>query len=516
MPMKSMPTPLPSLSLAIGRTGRVALVMWMGLVGAVACAPFMGSGSTASPEATAPGVLAAEIDAILAVPEFEDAHWGVVIRSLESGEVVYTRNADRLFVPASNMKLVTGAAALETLGEEYRYRTTLSAGGPISDGAIEGPLVVTGTGDPTFSTRFLADSRDAFRAWADSLRARGVTRVAGAVIGVDTAFVDPPLGTGWMWDDLTTSSSAEFGALQFNEGIVDVDLFPSQTTLEPAVIVLTPPTQYVRVMNDTRTLPLGSVTTLSIEREEAGPGIIVRGEIASGDTGESRSVAVRDPGLYLASVVRETLRESGIAVEGPAIHYSAIGIDDQQLVTATEIFSYFSPPLSEILPGMMKPSQNQIAETLLRTVGREIGGEGSASGGVAVIDSLFSAWNLDQQTFRMADGSGLSRYDLLSPELLVELLTHMDASPYRDLWLESLPVAGRDGTLEDRMRDPPLVDRVLAKTGSLSGVRALSGYLTAPSGERFVFSIIANNYLAPSSSVDRVVESILQMVATIR
>jgi D-alanyl-D-alanine carboxypeptidase/D-alanyl-D-alanine-endopeptidase (penicillin-binding protein 4) len=166
---------------------------------------------------------------------------------------------------------------------------------------------------------------------------------------------------------------------------------------------------------------------------------------------------------------------------------------------------------------MMKPSQNQIAETLLRTVGREVGGEGTASRAALVVDSLFRAWELESIRMRLADGSGLSRYDLVSPKLLVELLTHMDASPHRETWIASLPIAGRDGTLASRMEDPPLLDQVQAKTGSLSGTRALSGYLTTRSGERIVFSTLANNYYGvPTSEVDAIVEGMLARIAETR
>ncbi|MEX2582461.1 MAG: D-alanyl-D-alanine carboxypeptidase/D-alanyl-D-alanine-endopeptidase, partial [Gemmatimonadota bacterium] len=437
----------------------------------------------------------------------------VSVRSLDSGETIYERNAERLFVPASNIKLLTGAAALETLGPEFRYRTTVASAAPARDGGIAGPLVVIGSGDPTFSARFSEDARDTFRAWADSLRSLGVSRVAGGIIALDTAFVDPTLGEGWMWDDLAFSSSAEFGPLQFNEGVVDIDIFPSQTVLDPAVVVLSPVTQYVRVINDTRTMPAGSVTALRVIRDEAGPAITIRGEIAADEPGVSRTVAVRSPALYLVSVLRETLREGGISVEGPAVHYSAIGINDPDVRNAIPLFTHSSPSLGQVLEGMMKPSQNQIAETLLRTVGREIRGEGSADGGAAVVDSLFRAWELEPLRFRMADGSGLSRYDLLSPALITDLLIRMDGSAHRDEWFASLPIAGRDGTLASRMRDPPLLDQVRAKTGSLSGVRALSGYLTTQRGERIVFSTIVNNSLSGSAAADRIVEAALERIA---
>jgi len=454
--------------------------------------------------------------AIFDDPASSHAHWGVLVRSLDTGETLYARNAERLFVPASNMKLFTGAAILETLGPDYRYITTVSPGGRVRNGVLEGPLVVVGTGDPSLSSSFHSDPRDVFRAWADSLRAHGITRVSGGIVAVDTAFAAPTLGAGWMWDDLDTSFAAEFGPLQFNENVIEVEVFPSGRFMEPGIAVLNPATQYVRVVNDTRTLAAGSVTNLRFEREAIGPGIVVRGEIAADDPGLTRRLAVRDPALYFVSVLRETLREQGIPVEGPAFRHTELGPFDTVLGMSIPLFTHASPPLSELLPVMMKLSQNLIAETMLRTVGREVRGEGSAAAGAVVVDSLLLAWEIRPNHFRMADGSGLSTYNLNSPAATIDLLERMARSFYSAEWVSSLPISGRDGTLATRMRAPPLAGMVQAKTGTLSGVRALSGYLTTQRGERIVFSTVLNNHVLSAAEVDRIVEAALERIATIR
>lgn len=465
------------------------------------------------PGPSAAAGLAADLDAIFDDPAFAHAHWGVLVRSLDSGTTLYARNAERLFVPASNAKLLTAAAALETLGPDYRYETIVSTSGPIRDGVLDGSLVIVGTGDPTFSGRFLYNPRDVFRAWADSLIAHGITRVAGGIVAVDTAFRAPTLGAGWAWDDLLSGSAAEFGALQFNEGVVELEIFPSQTLLQPAIIVLTPPTQAVRVTNDTRTLPAGSNLAIRVERDIAGRGIVVRGEVPT-DAGEiRRTVSAGNPSHFFATVLRETLREEGIAVEGPATGFAELGAFDTTVSNSLGLFVHRSPPLAEILVGMMMPSQNQIAETALVTVGREIRGESTAEAGAAVVDSLLRAWDVEPTQHRLADGSGLSRYNLASPALFSALLEAMDESSFREAWLASLPVAGRDGTLAGRMTEPPLVDRVIAKTGTLTGVRALSGYLTTVAGERVTFSIIVNNHLLSAADADRITEAALERIA---
>ena len=222
--------------------------------------------------------------------------------------------------------------------------------------------------------------------------------------------------------------------------------------------------------------------------------------------------AVRGPAGYFVSVLREALREAGVMVEGPALPAEEWPIDRAGVVEAL-LFTHRSPPLEEILPAMMKPSQNQIAETLLLTVGRELRGEATAEAGTAAADSMFAAWGLPVEELRMADGSGLSRYNLVSPRLLAGLLVQMDRTEARDVWRASLPIAGVDGTLQGRMQQPPLRENVRAKTGTLTGVRALSGYLTTAGGEPVVFSFLVDHHLRPAATVDRVVEAALAELA---
>jgi D-alanyl-D-alanine carboxypeptidase/D-alanyl-D-alanine-endopeptidase (penicillin-binding protein 4) len=428
----------------------------------------------------------------------------VLVRSLRSGEVLYEKNAEKEFVPASNMKLVTASVALEALGPEYRWRTSFLAGGRVTGGVLHGPLVVRGSGDPTLSARFYPDPRAALRAWADSLRAHGITRIEGGIVGVDSAFAPPTLGAGWAWDDLDAYYAAEFGALQFNEGAIDVQVIPSRTVGRPAIVVLGPPTQYVTVDNRTTTAAAGSPVHLDVARDPVGPGIRVSGVVPADTPFVVESVAVRDPTAYFLAVLRETLREAGVAVEG-----QALPADEwpRERPAESPIFTYASPPLREVLPGMLKPSQNWIAETLLRTVGRERRGEGSARAAEAVVDSTFRSWGLPAEDLRLADGSGLSRYDLVTPELLVGILAHMRGSPNWELWYASLPVGGEDGTLRSRMAEPPLRGNVHAKTGTLTGVRSLSCYVTTAAGEPLVFSFLVNNHLRSAAAVDRVVDA---------
>jgi serine-type D-Ala-D-Ala carboxypeptidase/endopeptidase (penicillin-binding protein 4) len=458
--------------------------------------------------APAPSSLAAALDSIFADTAFQHAHWGVLVRSLATGETLYRRDAAKAFIPASAMKLVTGAVALSVLGPDYRFRTTFSATGTVRSGTLQGDLVVRGSGDPTLSERFAPDARATMRAWADSLRARGIARIAGGIVGVDSAFVGPALGSGWAWDDLSAAYSAEVGALQFNEGAIDVQVVPARNVGEPAVLIFDPATQYVHVNNLAVTTQRGSTARLEITRDPAGPGMTLTGVIPVDTPAVTLTVAVRDPADYFLSVLRETLREAGVAVEGQALT-AADWPEARSPAGERQLFTSASPPLREILPGMLKPSQNWIAETLLRTLGRERRAEGSARAGVAVVDSVLRGWQLPMDGFRMVDGSGLSRYDLVTPELFVGILTRMRNDPAWELWYSSLPSSGQSGTLESRMQGAPLRGKVHAKTGTLSGIRSLAGYLETERGETVVFSVLLNNHVRTSAAADRVAEAAL-------
>jgi serine-type D-Ala-D-Ala carboxypeptidase/endopeptidase (penicillin-binding protein 4) len=473
-----------------------------------ACAGAAAAPRTAPAPARTP--IAAALDSIFGDTLFAGAHWGVVVRSQATGEVLYSRNAGKMFVPASNMKLVTGAAALEALGPAYRYRTAVAATGPVQGGELRGDLVVVGGGDPTISARFGGgDARAVFRAWADSLRTRGVTRVTGRLIGDDDAYDDVPLGRGWAWDDADAGYSAEISALELNEGVVGVLVRRGASEGAPAVVVLSPPTAYTPVVNRTTTAAPGAAADVEAVRQPLGPGIVVSGRVPADTTAVTTEVAVRNNTLYFVTVLWETLAAAGIQVLGEAVDVDSLAAKPASTDT---LFVHASPPLAEILPAFLKPSQNQIGELLLKTLGRELRGMGTAGAGVAVIDSLARLWNLPPRRLAQADGSGLSRYNLVAPELLIALLEHMRRSPNRDVFHAALPVAGVDGTLAGRMRGTPLQGNVHAKTGTLSGVRALSGYLATAAGEPVVFSMIVNHHTLSSRDADRLAEAALLRV----
>lgn len=472
------------------------------------------AGATAAPRAApvpAPGsraAFAAAADSIFNDTLFAGANWGVEVRSLETGEVLYRRNEGKMFVPASNLKIVTSSAALETLGPEWRYRTAVAATGPVQGGELRGDLVVIGSGDPTIAADFhQGDARAVFRAWADSLRAHGVRRITGRVIGNDDVFDDVPYGRGWAWDDMNDGYSAEISGLEFNLGINTVTVAAGTPGGAPRV-TLSPPTDYIPVRDSAVTAPAGTREAISFSRDAADPGIVIGGRIAADTTVVRDDMAVRDNTAYFAEVLRETLVAAGIAVGGGSMDEDALTGAERPAVRDT-LFVQLSPPLREILVGFLKPSQNQIGEILLKTLGRVYRGEGSAQAGIAVVDSVERTWGMPRGKLAQADGSGLSRYNLVAPDLLVAILQHMRRSPDFQLFYQALPIAGVDGTLATRMRGTPLRNNVHAKTGTVSNVRSLSGYMTTAAGEPMVFSMIVNHHTVSSRDADRVAESAL-------
>jgi len=497
-------------------TIRISRLLPLLLAATAACTAAAARTPPIAPPAPAPSpeaAFAAAADSIFSDTLFAGANWGVEIKSLQTGRVLYQRNAGKMFVPASNMKLVTGSAALETLGPGWRFRTLVLFGGPVANGVLRGDLFVVGSGDPTIAADFQhGDPLAVFRAWADSLRAHGVTRIAGRIVGDDDVFDDLPLGAGWAWDDVNDYYSAEIGGLEYNLGVVGISVAPGAQPGSPGRVTLRPATGYVPVENRTMTRTGAPVEEVAAVRQPVGTGIVVGGTVPS-DTAEVRTdVAVRNNTAYFVTVLRETLIAAGIRVDGAAVDQDDLPEAEHSVHADTvfaEGFVHSSAPLSEILPGFLKPSQNQVGELLLKTMGRVLRGQGTAAAGAAVVDSLHRSWGLPRRRLAQADGSGLSRYNLVAPELLVALLEHMRGSANYNTFYAALPVAGVDGTLASRMKGTPLQGNVHAKTGTVSNVRSLSGYMTTAAGEPMVFSMIVNHHTVTSRDADRLAEAAL-------
>lgn len=468
-----------------------------------------------SPAATGPPAAAAAgtpIDHLLDDPVLARALVAVRIESLGDGRVVYARNSARLVVPASNLKLLTVAVAADRLGWTYRYATRLEAAGTVAGGVLHGDLVVVGGGDPSIASQGFG-AAPLFAEWAGALRQAGIGRVDGRLIGDDRAFDDEGLGAGWSWDYLGAGYAAPTGALSYNENVAVVRAWPAATVGDTARVELSPPGNLLQVTDDLTTGPAGSDVSVTLQRLPDSPHLTIRGSVPAGGGMVIRTAAVDNPTKFFVEGLRLALADRNIPVSGGAWDIGDVA-DPPPTAGRHLIARHESQSLSSLAGYCLKVSQNVYGETFLKTLGLSTGKPGSVEGGRQVAIQTLTAWGIPADSYVMDDGSGLSRYDYVTADTIVAVLRHVWRDErLRGPFVAALPVAGRDGTLASRMKGTILDDNVEAKTGTLANVRALSGYLETRAGEKLVFSIIVNNFTAPASDVDRIVEQVLETAA---
>jgi D-alanyl-D-alanine carboxypeptidase/D-alanyl-D-alanine-endopeptidase (penicillin-binding protein 4) len=467
--------------------------------------------TSAKPNAGAERALRADLERIFSAPLTAQALWGVQIKSLDSGRVLYSRNPVTLLMPASNMKIVTVAAAAQSLGWDYRFKTTLETTGAVQAGTLVGDLIIRGSGDPTINTRGNRATA-VLDEWAASLKAAGISRIDGAVLGDDDAFDDQGLGQGWSWDYLQDGYAAAVGALQFNEDIARLTIRPGGNAGDLALTEVSPGAGF-KVVSTVVTSAAGSAPSVSFDRRPHEAVLDVTGRIAAGSVPVTRDVAVVNPTVYFAQSVRNALVERGIEITGGAVDFDEVRPwlgDRPRRVLAESL----SPPLRDIATVTMKVSQNLYAETLLKAAGTANGREGTAASGRAAAREIFSGWSIAPGSYVQADGSGLSRYDYVTADMIVTILERLHADPrHRDAFVATLPIAGKDGTISTRMRATRADANAVAKTGSISNVRALSGYVRTRDGELLAFSILANNFTIPAATVNWMADLAVETLA---
>jgi len=458
--------------------------------------------------------LASFIDSLANAPDFRSGHWGILVVDPARGDTLYSRNADKLFMPASNMKIVTGAVALTQLGPDFTWSTLVSARGPIRRGVLEGDLVVRGDGDPSISTHMRGDAMIPLRDLADSLRAHGVTRIRGRVVAAPSPFTDSPLGYGWDWDDLDEPYGAGVDALYFNEGFADVLVRAGARAGDPVRATTRPAATYPPLVVQATTVARPATasdsdshrTRLTIGWDSTRTGLGVRGTIVAGDTAVLQ-IALRDHPAAFVAALREALGSRGISVDGRATDTTA---------RVDSLVSLRSPTLREVFPFFEKPSQNQIGELLFKSIARKATGIGRADSAQQVISRQLLAWGAASDGYAVRDGSGLSRHDYVSPRTLVKALDAARRHPDFHVLFDALPVAGVDGTLENRMRGTPAQGNVHAKTGYIDKARSLSGFVTTADGRLLIFSALCNNYSVPTKAVERVQDALAVRLASLR
>lgn len=464
-----------------------------------------------------------EIAKVLEDEAFENAFWGVHIKDLNKGTTLFQRNSNKSFMPASNVKLYTTAAALVLLGPGFRYQTDLYYEGAIEDSVLYGSLIVRGSGDPTFGGRFHDDDRTwIFRKWAGSIKEAGIARIEGDIIGDDSIFDDIPLGLGWAWDNLSYWYSAQLSGLSYNENCIDVKIIGTKKG-RPAKIMYEPfETSYVSIINNTLTVHPDSSRKSRYHRFEGTNDINIFSLVPEGDTVKT-SLSVHNPTLFFTHVFKETLIREGIPVFGGIREMAKVPIKPDYTNRAVLLTGYDSVPLAEIISAINKDSRNLYADQLLKTIGlldtEYHPAPGSHEGGIKVQLDFLDYAGLDTSRVLLVDGSGLSRRNMITPEMTTTLLAYMWNHPdkyIRDAFIESLPVAGIDGTLEDRFLSGPSYNNARAKTGFVSNVRSLSGYVTSYGDSPLVFSIMSNHYTAPTKEINKLHEQIVNLLAGYR
>jgi D-alanyl-D-alanine carboxypeptidase/D-alanyl-D-alanine-endopeptidase (penicillin-binding protein 4) len=442
----------------------------------------------------------ARADAVLAASPVSKGEWGLLIVDAESGETLFEQNADKYFVPASNMKLFTTALALAKLGTEYRFHTTLETGGTVwNDGVLGGDVVLVGRGDPNLSNRkfpyelkeeFDGPPQKALVELADALAAKGIKEISGDVIGDDSYFPRERYPSGWEIDDMVWEYGAAISAIVVDDNTIALSLTPGEQPGTSVQASLNPATPDFLVENDLVTSAADVKSDLTLTREPGSNLVALKGTLPAKSAQRKLVLAIEEPAQHAAALLKRLLEDRGIKVAGVARarHVPEPAADDP-LVLAEHV----SVPLGDSVKLINKISQNLHTEMLLRTVARQNGIWGTPEDLSKVPEDFYAAAGLAPGDVVQSDASGLSRHDLVTPRAIVTLLGYAQEQPWFGPYYASLPVAGQDGTLEDRMKNTPAAGRIHAKTGSVEHVRTLSGFAETPGGRRLIFSFLSNN-----------------------
>ena len=516
------------------------------LAATILAAPRLPATTSASPAAGATGVtpLQERIAALLNSPDLAHGFWGIEVASLSTGVTLYAQNSDKLFTPASNTKLFTTAAALALIGPEYKFRTTVETTATLDRyGRLNGDLLLVGHGDPNLSGRELPydlktqrndDPIQALESLADALVKKGVKYIDGDIVADDSYFAFERYGEGWSQDDLVWADGAPVSALTINDNVVFVHIQPADRAGEKAFVNIKPFAGYYRLDNRIVTTPAGTPRKFFVNREPGSTTLSLWGNLPLDDAGATEALAVEDPADFAAGLFRQLLEQRGIVIYGhQRTRHTELASLTTFTATATApshggsegasrpfktdqpitLASYESKPLVEDIRVVNKVSQNLHAEILLRLLGRERGTAGTVEGGLEVLRGFLTQAGIASDQYVFYDGSGLSRQNLVTPHAIVQLLRYSSGQPWSAAYRSTFPVSGVDGSLAERLTGARLQKRVLAKTGSLGGVKALSGFATTDSGQTVVFSILSNNLNLPSKRVTETIDSIVEAIA---
>ncbi len=513
----------------------------LALIIALIAAPALAQQAAAPAQIPKPQTLAelqARIVALLDDPKFVSMRWGALIKT-DQGKIIFERDADKAFTPASNMKLYTSAAVLDAFGPDYKIKTSVYAAKPAKKGVIAGDVILYGRGDPNLSARFDAENPDKFGDFypadkiaaieqlADQLKAAGVKIITGNLIGNESYFAGDALGTGWEWDDLQFYYGAPISALTVNDNAITYVVTPGKRVGDAPVIRTRPATAFPTIINHAKTsaaIAVNGRTRIGVHRSLDRDTLEFFGTIPRNASDFEVEIAVQSPAAFAATLFKEALQRRGIKIRGKAKALNAIDrvgnpFDMNKL---TELTFVESQPMATLLKVVNKPSQNLHTEIMLRQLG------------VANTSHELDEYGRPKPTFERAnearkqfltkagvniaplslrDGSGLSRSDLVTPRATSQLLEFMRTHQQATVFRESLPVAGFDGTLKRRMKGTAAEGNLRAKTGTLTYVNALSGYLTTANGQTLIVSFYGNNYVGAGREVTGTLDQLCALLA---
>ncbi len=460
------------------------------------------------------GSLRADLMELLREDVLKSSHIGIHVWSIDKKEVLFSHNAEKRFIPASNLKLFTAAAGLRYLMPDFTYETRLIRSGAVESGVLKGDLIIVGSGDPTISGYFHnGHPTKVFEDWAEILKRSGVRSVTGNIIIDSSFFQSTPLGPGWSWDDELFCYSARNSAFSFNNNCLSIMISAGNAVDDPVRVREEPGPGGFTIINLAKTVHPDGIHDISVRKSPCADIMAISGSLPLGHPELRLMVAIEKPSCYGGLVFKKTLAQRGVALHGQVDCESqnTAPQEDKRIIVAT----HRSPRLSEIIKFINKRSSNFAAEQLFLTIGNRQKGEGSQAASAAAMKEYLEAINMDAGDLYIVDGSGLSRYNLATPQGIVTLLVRMTGDAHFGAFYESLAVAGTDGTLKARMQSPPLKGNLRGKTGSMNHVRNLSGYVTTHDGERLAFAILVNNFSVDPSLIEDIIERICLRLANL-
>jgi D-alanyl-D-alanine carboxypeptidase/D-alanyl-D-alanine-endopeptidase (penicillin-binding protein 4) len=474
---------------------------------------FVSAGCARAPVAIAPSPpvdpvaqLGNDITAATHAPGVQRAAWGIVVQSLDTGERLFELNPTTLLVPASTLKLVSLAAAVDSVGWQFSFTTNLRATERVAD-VIGGDLIVQGTGDPSIGGRGGRDISDL----VDRIKTAGVHRIDGRIIGDDNLVEEPRPQLAWAWDDLGYATGALFGALNYAENRMEVIVQPGAAPGDLPILQVDPRAATRPLQNRATTGLAGSSPLVWPEQRPGESFLTIAGSVPAGAAPVRMQVSVGNPTLWFATAFRHALVDAGIAVTG-----EAYDIDDAPPGAGWESATTFLPvpstSLAELAKPLLKDSINLYGEAVLRLSARR-GVFPTNDAALAGLRETLRRWGIRTDAWQIVDGSGLSRRNAVAPEVLVAVLRRMYDPTAGSPWMNAMPLAGRDGTLADRMRGTAAEANVRAKTGTMSNIRTLAGYVRTRDNETLAFAIMADNFEGTGSTAVEAIDRIAVRLA---